>query len=54
MELTRNSSTKTATPWEKPIKWNCCGEALAGPVFKICTFTAADPGSIPGWGTKIP
>ena len=54
MELTRKSSTKLATQWEKPTKQGCCGEAPGGPVFKTCTFRAADPDSIPGWGTRIP
>ena len=35
----------------KKLRFN---EFPADPGTRICTFTAEGPGSIPGWGTKIP
>ena len=30
------------------------GSSLAAQLLGFCTFIAEGPGSIPGWGTKIP
>ena len=30
------------------------GDSLVGLWLGLCAFTAKGPGSIPGWGTKIP
>lgn len=36
MELTRKSSTKLATQWEKPTKLGLSWGSPGGPVFKTC------------------